>query len=295
MVETALEHVFRISSRLALLSLLLVPFATPAAAGDVEITVPSNEEIEDVFPEGQISAKEIYERYLKNRLHSAVQYQTVTSTDASGSTQTSRFWVRWKDFRDEHNRPTDGVIAKTIVKFQDPFDIRHTGYLVIVNDDLSRDEFLYQPSTRKVRRVSMRGSSVGASDFSFDDLGFNDVDDATYTRFEDETIGGVEVYVIEAKKKPEVVSRYYKTLAYLEKEHYVPLKARYWDTAGVEVRELDADPQSLKEFHGVWVATKSKMRNLQQDTSSELTIEDLDPNTEIAEAMFSTFRLQVDR
>jgi hypothetical protein len=58
---------------------------------------------------------------------------------------------------------------------------------------------------------------------------------------------------------------------------------------------MDADPQSLKGFDGIWVATHSKMRNLQQDTHSELHIEDLDPNTEIAEAMFSTFQLQLTR
>jgi hypothetical protein len=288
-------HHFLTPSRLSVVPLVALFLAAPLAWAEEEIVVPSNEELEDVVPEGEFSAKEIYERYLKNKLHSAVQHQKVISTDPSGSTQTSRFWVRWKDFRDENKQPTDGVIAKTIVKFQDPFDMRHTGYLMIVNDDLSRDQFVYQPSSRKVRRVNLRQANVGGSDFSFDDLGFDDVDDATYVRFEDEKIDGVAVYVIEAKKKPEVISRYLKTLAYLEKEHYVPLKARYWDHAGVEVKQMDAEPHSLKEFNGVWVATHSQMKNLQQGTHSELYIEDLDPNTEIAEAMFSTFRLQLDR
>ncbi len=254
----------------------------------------TKEEFEDAVPIGQLSGRDIWTRFLDNRLHSAVQHQRVISTDPGGSVQTSRFWVRAKDYRDAENNPVDGVVTKTIIKFSAHYDMRHTGYLIVVNDDYSREQFVYQPSSRKVRRVNMVQSSFGGSDFSFDDLGFQNVDDADYERFPDEEVDGIPVYVVQATAKPNVASRYKVTLLYLEHEHYVPLKARYWDHANVEIRNMRAEPESLKEFNGIWVATASTMVNIQEGTSSQMFVEDLDPNVDLAEELFSTFRLTLD-
>jgi hypothetical protein len=42
--------------------------------------------------------------------------------------------VRWKDYRDKNHKAVGGH-AKTLVKFQDPEDMRQTGYLMVVNAD----------------------------------------------------------------------------------------------------------------------------------------------------------------
>ncbi len=274
----------------------ILPGAVPGVGieAENELTVLTQEEFEDAVPVGQLSVRDIRAKYLDNRLHSAIQHQRVISTDPGGSVQTSRFWVRVKDYRDTENKPVDGVVAKTLIKFSAPFDLRRTGYLIVVKDDYTRDQWVYQPSARRVRRVNSAQSSIGGSDFSFDDLGFQNVDDADYERFPDEEVDGIPVYVVEATAKPKVVSKYKKTLAYLEQEHYVPLKARYWDRANVEVRNMRAEPDSVKEFDGVWVATAQTMVNIQEGTSSEMFVEDLDPNVELAEELFSTFRLTLD-
>ena len=294
--------------RISILALVLaIPFGAAAreALDDVvpgvpieaenELTVLTRDEFEDVAPLGQLSGRDIYERYLDNRIHSAIQYQRVISTDPGGSTQTTRFWIRWKDFRDSEGQPVDGVINKTLIKFREPFDLRNTGYLIVVNDDYSRDQWVYQPSARKLRRVNVTDANVGGSDLSFSDFGFSNIEDADYERLADEEIGGIPVYVVEANAKPQVISRYRRTLAYLDQEHYVPLKTRYWDRANVEIRQMNAEPDSLKEFNGIWVATNSLMTNLQQNTSSQVFVEDLDPNVEIADHLFSTFQLTLFR
>ncbi len=289
------------SPRFAVASLIAAPLlpATGQEAGDIatptkDTEVLTQEEFEDAVPVGELSGRDIWEKYLDNRLHSAVQHQRVVSTDPGGSRQTSRFWVRAKDYRDKENKPVDDVVAKTIIKFSAPFDVRHTGYLIIVNGDYSRDQWVYQPASRKVRRVNAGQSGIGGSDFSLDDFGFANVDEADYERFPDEEVDGIPVYVVEATAKPNVQSKYKVTRSYLEKEHYVPLKTRYWDRAHVEVRNMRAEPDSLKEFNGVWVATASTMVNIQEGTSSRMFVEDLDPNVELAEELFSTFRLTLD-
>jgi hypothetical protein len=265
------------------------------------IEVPSSAEIEDAIPEGaSLSGREIYERFLKNKLHSAVQHQRIISSDPGGNDQESRFWVRWKDYREENGKgekeaSPDGVLAKTLVKFVEPFDMRFTGYLMIMREDRDHDQFVFTPSTRRIRRVKLRQASVMGTDYTFADIAYQDIEDADYRRLPDEFIEDVAVYVVEAVFKPFVQSPYTKTMVYLDREHFVPLRARYWDHADVEIKEMSAVPSSLKEFNSVWVATESTMRNLKEGTCSTLHVEKLDPNPELADQLFSIFRLELRR
>jgi hypothetical protein len=112
------------------LAALLAGFLMPAAAG--EIKLPAKEEFESALPEGgSLTGREIFDRFLDNRLHSAIQWQTVVSRDPGGNEQRSRFWVRWKDYRDENKHAVNGVLAKTLVKFSAPEDMRQTGFLMV--------------------------------------------------------------------------------------------------------------------------------------------------------------------
>ena len=71
---------------LYLATALVLTLAVPASAekqGDVEY--PSNEYVEDVVPEGGgMTGRDIWEKFLENRIHSAVQYQTIISRDPGG-------------------------------------------------------------------------------------------------------------------------------------------------------------------------------------------------------------------
>jgi hypothetical protein len=272
----------------------LLAFGSADLGRGAEIEVPTADEIEDAIPEGQsLTGKEIYERFLDNKLHSAVQYQKVVSRDPGGSTQTTRFWVRWKDYREEDNgEGPEGVLAKTLVKFSEPFDMRNTGYLMITREDRESDQWIYSPSSRKIRRVKLRQTSVMGTDYTFDDIAYENIEDADYHRLPDEEIDGVAVYVVQATTKPFVDSQYHRTMAYLEQEHYVPLRLRYWDQSDVEIKEMRARASSVTDYDGVWAAAESTMHNLKEGTSSTLYIERLDPNPELADHLFSVFRLE---
>src|SRR5512139_3637112 len=137
--------------------LLLLPLQ--AAAEDVHL--PAQTEVEKALPEGgTLTGREIFDRFLDNRMHSCVQWQTVISRDPSGAEQRMRFWVRWKDYRDEHKNAVNGVIAKTLVKFQEPEDMRQAGFLMVMNADRSNDQFVWSPSTGRVRRVRLSGVGI---------------------------------------------------------------------------------------------------------------------------------------
>ena len=281
---------------LGAIGLLAAPLPT-AAAG----LAPREDEIRDALPEGAaLTGREIYERFLQNRLHSAIQHQTVISRDPGGDEQYTRFWVQYKDYTSERfaaDRADVGnqIASKTLVKFNDPPDMRHTGYLMITNADRSSDQFVYRPSDRRVRRVRLEGMTVMGTDYTFDDITYRDMSDATYTRFPDEMYNDVLCYVIEMTLPERVKAEHYRTMVYVDKEHYVPMRQRFWDRADVEIREMRANVDSIREFDGVWVATESSMRNLQEGTTSSLLIENLDPNPALGEQLFSLFRLELRR
>jgi hypothetical protein len=260
------------------------------------VALPDRKEVEDALPEGgSLTGREIFDRFLDNRLHSAVQYQTVISRDPGGNEQRSRFWVRWKDYRDKDKKAVDGVLAKTLVKFEDPEDMRQTGFLMVVNEDRSNDQFVWSPATGRVRRVQLRGVGVMGTDYTFDDIAWKNVEDAEYRRLPDEVVDGVPVYVVEVTAKPFVDSAYKTARTWLDKEHYVPLRTIYRDANGVDLREMHAVASTMHDFSGTWIATESTMSNLKEKTSTTIIVEKLDANVALFDRHFSTLQLTLRR
>jgi len=285
----------RIATTLLAVALALgLPRAPLFAASGV--VLPDREEAEEALPEGgSMTGREIFERFLDNRLHSAVQYQTVFSRDPGGNEQRLRFWVRWKDYRDANRKAVDGVLAKTLVKFEAPDDMRQTGFLMVVNENRSNDQFVWTPSSGRVRRVDLRGVGVMGTDYTFDDISWKSVEDADYKRLADEEIDGTPVYVVEVTMKPFVQSQYSTMRAWIEQEHFIPLRGLYRDENGVEIREMRAPAAGIREFNGTWVASESTMFNLKEKTSTRIVVDKLDANVALADRHFSTLQLTLRR
>jgi hypothetical protein len=273
--------------------LLLVAGLPPQGAARAEDRVtPSAREFEDAMPEGQsLTGREIYRRFLANKFQSSFQKLRVVSTDPGGSDQVTHFTTSLLDLRDEDGNAIDGLRAKMLVEVQAPFDMRHTAYLMISKDPGPDDEFAYKPSQRRVSRVNLKKTSLMGTDFTFNDIAFQNLDDAAYLRHPDEMIDGVPVYVVEANLKRELDIEYHRTLTYLEKEHYVPLRTRYWDEFGVEAKEMTAPHDRIKSFGEVWVAEESTMHDLMQQTRSTLHVESLETDVTFERHVFAVSRL----
>jgi hypothetical protein len=79
--------------------------------------------------------------------------------------------------------------------------------------------------------------------------------------------------------------------AWIDRQHYVVLRAIYRDEKGVEMREMRADSTTVQDFDGAWVPTKSTMFNLREKTSTTIYVEALDPNVKLGDQHFSTLQL----
>lgn len=247
---------------------------------------------EDAGDEPPLSGRDIYARVIANRFESFEQDSTLASGDRVGRIQKTRIHMRFMDFRDVEDRSERGVLSKTLVTYTHPFDLRHSAYLVIQNEDRASDQFLYLPTRRQTVRVNLRSEAVFGTDFSFEDVIPRELGSATYRRLDDDRVDDTAVFVVEATPLAHIESEYSKFVFYVEPERYVPLRTRYWDTAGVETKELRAPRDGIRQFEEIHVPTRLEMRHLLLDSSTTLEITKLVPNPSLPASAFEVRRLE---
>lgn len=250
--------------------------------------------IEDALPghEDGLSGRDIYDRMLEKRFDTTEQKIRLVSGDRGGSEQESRMSVLWKSFRDEGGEARRGVLSKTRIQYTHPFDLRFSGYLIINNQDRADDQFVYLASRRRVRRVSLRGEAVMGTDFSFEDVVPREVEDADYRRLANERYDERDCYVVEITPRPESESEYSRFVSRIDRERLVVLHTRYWNSAGVEVKELKAPAAEVREFDGIWVPMRAEMRNLLTGGYTTLQVEEMIGNPEVPDREFDPRRLE---
>ncbi len=245
----------------------------------------------DGFPDG-LTGRDIYQRVLDNRFRSFTLVSRLVSADRAGRSQESRFRMMWQDLRNGADAPDDGVLTRTLVRYTHPFDLRHSGYLVLVNEDRSADQFVYYPSRRRIVRVNLRNQAIYGTDFSFEDIVPREAADFRYRRLKDTDYRGVDVYAIELFPEEIARSEYSRIVVFVGKQHNVVLRARYWDDAEVEVKEFRALPELVREYDGVFIPTRAVMMHLLNDSSTTLVVDELIANPTFDEETFNLRRLE---
>jgi hypothetical protein len=247
---------------------------------------------EPATPDPALSGQDVYARVLSNRFDTFTQESHLASGDEAGRTQETHLRMHFMDFRDAEDQPRRGVLSKTLVQYTHPFDLRHAGYLVIQNHQRENDQFVYLPARRQTVRVNLRGEAVFGTDFSFEDVIPRELEDATYTRLPDAPVAGLPTYVVEARPVDHYDSEYSKFLFYVDAERYVPLRTRYWDEAGVEVKEMRTTRGDVERFGEIFIPTKLTMRHLLHESFTTLEITNLVPNPALPESAFEVRRLE---
>ena len=279
----------------------------PAAEAEEPKTATETEAAAELFAEPPahdedftpLTGDEIYRKVLDNRFNSYQQNLVMESGDRSGNTDRVEMSVKYMSTRESSKR----VLSKSIAKYHAPMDVRHMGYLVINKAEGVDDQFVYMPSTRRVRRINLRGESIVGTDFSLEDIIPREFEDATYVRLPNETVEGVDCYVVEVTPHEETNSEYSKFVASIDKETSVPIKNVYWDDKGVKMKELVISPESITRFEDVdksgprivWVALHSRVDNLKLYTYTTLDIEKLKANPGLSKRHFSERNLTAGR
>ncbi len=269
-------------------ALLIVGLCLCAPAGADDIG-PYGEDA--LPPDAHLTGEEIYDRVAQNRFRAYIQEVSLFSSDRGGAEQETRLTVTWENFR-EKSKNDAGILSKTKVRYTHPFEVMHSGYLIINNRDRPNDQFVYLASRRRIRRINLAGENLFGTDFSFEDVVPRELEDSTYRRLPDALVQEVPVFVVEATPRFQEDSEYSRFILHIEKQRYVPIENHYWDTAGVQVKRLQAEVESITEFDGVWMPLRVTMRHLLHESLTRMMIQKVVPNPDLSLRTFDIRALE---
>ena len=181
-----------------------------------------------------------------------------------------------------------GDMEKSIMFFQSPADVKNTSFMNWTYDDESKndDQWIYLPALKKTKRISSDSKSdyFMGSDFTYDDLGDRKLDDDTHKLIGEETIDGVDYYLVESTPKDEEYM-YSKTKTWIRKDSFIGLKKEFYDEDAELLKILHI--RNFEEISGLLIITNSEMHNVQKDHKTTMVLSNIEINTGISDSKFS--------
>ncbi|MCA9680195.1 MAG: outer membrane lipoprotein-sorting protein [Kofleriaceae bacterium] len=184
----------------------------------------------------------------------------------------------------------DGDTRRLFVRFLSPSDVAGTSFLGL-DDDGDRTQWLYLPAVSKTRRISgkQRNGAFVGTDYSYADLDNRDIKDATKTRRDDEKVGKQDCFVVDAAPSSKD-SAYAKVSLWIAKDSYLPLRIRFYDGSGNELKRLTV--QEVKKVEGRWVIIESKMVDLKRQHTTVMKVTEIDIRDDIPLEQFEERALE---
>ena len=163
---------------------------------------------------------------------------------------------------------------KSVIIFTRPRDVRGTSLLTHSNIEPEDDnQWLFLPALKRVKRISSsnRTGKFVSSEFSYEDLGSEEVDDNTYVWLEDLPCPGAEsltcakVEITPKNKK----SGYSKRIAFIDLDEYRNYQVDYFNRRGDLEKTLTFS--DYRQYLGqYWRAHAMDMKNIQTGKSTTL-------------------------
>ena len=163
---------------------------------------------------------------------------------------------------------------KTLVIFDHPGDVAGTAFLSWSHTTGSDDQWIYLPALKRVKRIATNNKSgpFMGSEFAYEDISSQEVEEYTYRYLRDEVVDGVDTYVVEQYPVDEN-SGYSKLIVWRDKEHFRELKVEFYDRKGDLLKTLTYEGYS-QYLDRYWRADRMHMLNHQTGKSTELLWDD---------------------
>ncbi len=209
----------------------------------------------------------------------------------AGGNETRRIWRGMNLERDARSGEGDW----SVIVFSSPRDISGTATLTQAKIEPSDDDqWLYLPAVKRVKRISSSnrtGKFVG-SEFSFEDLGSQEVEDNTYRWLRDEACPGgtgLTCHVIEGVPK-NARSGYSKRVTWVDATHFNQHKTDFYNRRGDLEKTLTAT--GYQQYLGkYWRPARLDMQNVQTGKSTTLLQSKYSFGTGMNESDFNAQRL----
>lgn len=220
------------------------------------------------------------ERTLPARgLRQRVDLQVFDDTGSAAVSEASVYWQR-----------TEGQRSRFLVRLDAPPLRAGIAVLAVERDRPEPDMYLYLPDLRQTRRVTGRtfsGSMLG-TDFSYEDYAQVQglLKNGELRRLPDERFGDRDVLVVELVPQSKR-SAYARVVSSIDSERCVPLLTRFIGRDGTILKELSVDLDSIEAIGDRHVARRLVMRDLVQDTRTELEVTDIELDPPLSDSLFA--------
>ena len=174
-----------------------------------------------------LSANDIMKKYQDHfEVNDETNKATMTLISKHGKKRRRSITILTKEY------PND--LHKILLRFTSPENINGAGLLIVENKDRSDDEWLYLPALKKIKKISTseRSHSFMGSEFSYEDLHPEVMEDYRYEIKGSEACGGKECYVIEAfpaSSRKIAETGYGKRDLWIRKDIFFRVKVVYYD------------------------------------------------------------------
>ncbi len=211
------------------------------------------------------------------------------TTDREGKTSELKMRLFWK--------PSKEGAARLNLRVLEPEDLKGSSYLM-VESAAGEELYYYLPASNKVQKLSGGDANrpLWGTDFSYGEIkqvqGLLQTGDTV--RKADAAIGERPVFVLETATSGD--SGYQKVVSYIDRASCVLLKSEFVAKNGKPRKILEADVSTLMSVDTYWFVLGYTMKDLKQNTQTQLTLSDIYLLERKGEKLFNpeTFWLTVE-
>ena len=188
--------------------------------------------------------------------------------------------------------------SNLLAVFDEPDDILGSR-LLFLEKKPENEIYLYMPALFKVRRITSDriSSSMYGMDFSYEDFQwlYNMLSTADSKQRPDAVIDGESMYAFAVSPSAGEASLYETIFSYFDKKSCVIRKVEFFEPGNKLRKVLLTEPDAIKEVAGPLVPHKFLMRDMKEDSETELTVLSVRVDPPIDDSLFDPAKLKEHR
>ncbi len=176
---------------------------------------------------------------------------------------------------------------KSLTIFDKPRDVKGTAFLTFSHSTKPDDQWLFLPALKRVKRISSKNKSgpFMGSEFAYEDMSSFEVDKYTYRYLRDETLDGMDSFVVESDPVDKY-SGYTRLVSWFDKAEYRVQKIDYYDRKNSLLKTLRFKDYQLY-LDKYWRSQTMVMVNHQNGKSTVLKSSNIRFRTGLSEKNFN--------
>ncbi|HUW93207.1 MAG TPA: outer membrane lipoprotein-sorting protein [Bacteroidales bacterium] len=187
-----------------------------------------------------------------------------------------------------------GGTEKRMIRFLEPADVRGTSMLIVDNEDVQDEMWIYLPALKRTRRIvsTEKGKSFMSSEFSNADMTSATLSDFNISHMPQSGTG--DDWIIESKPINEDKAEEYgygRKVTYLRKKDLEVRKIEYYNYDNTLFRYIDILASQPVEGRDGYIMTEMVAKNLLNGRSSTIVYNEINTSADIPENTFAVENL----